>query len=88
MGNRVCQDEKCVCQDGYGGIDCSKELCPLNCSSTMGQGVCDLVGITHVNNYVVRSCRDVIIHGQGAILCSNNILKLKRSSDTLFKQII
>ncbi len=41
--HRRCVLDKCVCEQGWGGIDCQTQLCPKNCSYNMGQGTCDQV---------------------------------------------
>lgn len=39
---RVCNENgKCVCSDGFAGVDCSIEKCPKNCSESLNQGICD-----------------------------------------------
>ena len=42
-GNQFCKDSRCVCELGFGGYDCDVELCPGNCSYTLGQGECSQV---------------------------------------------
>lgn len=46
-GNRQCvmtaAGESCVCRDGWVGPDCTYRVCPSNCSSASGQGVCNTV---------------------------------------------
>ena len=49
-GNRECVEDRCACKPGFGGIDCNLELCPHNCSSAIGQGTCNLVGLG--NTYI------------------------------------
>lgn len=40
-GNGVCQsDGKCICNDGFTGIDCSLRTCPNDCS---GNGECSQI---------------------------------------------
>ena len=45
-GHGVCVDARCLCDDGFGGADCSEQLarpgCPLGCS---GHGECRAGGI-------------------------------------------
>lgn len=43
LGHRQCVDGHCVCEKGWGGINCEVELCPKNCSYNIGQGMCNLV---------------------------------------------
>lgn len=46
-GNRHCtmtsSGEQCICKDGWIGPDCSINMCPNNCSSGAGQGICNKV---------------------------------------------
>ena len=41
--NRTCVGNRCVCQEGYGGVTCETLLCPNNCSADQNQGICNQV---------------------------------------------
>lgn len=38
---RICKNRHCVCRDGFGGYDCSIEICRNNCSIHLNGGACD-----------------------------------------------
>ncbi|XP_033100156.1 multiple epidermal growth factor-like domains protein 8 [Anneissia japonica] len=40
-GNKQCVNNTCICQDGFAGVNCDLEICPLNCSYSRGQGTCN-----------------------------------------------
>ncbi|XP_063223363.1 multiple epidermal growth factor-like domains protein 8 [Bacillus rossius redtenbacheri] len=39
--NHRCSKGRCVCEEGWAGINCGTELCPNNCSVHLKQGACD-----------------------------------------------
>lgn len=40
-GHGVCAAHRCICDGGWGGVDCSQPLCPKGCSKEIGGGYCD-----------------------------------------------
>ncbi|XP_067662212.1 multiple epidermal growth factor-like domains protein 8 [Haliotis asinina] len=65
-GNRMCVEDKCVCIPGHGGYMCEIELCPNNCSISVGQGFCHEV-------YGVCICKP----GFGGSACDMNITHVR-----------
>lgn len=47
--NRVCHNNRCVCQEGTTGVFCQDLICPNNCNYDKGRGRCD-----HVSKYVLN----------------------------------
>ncbi|XP_007430507.1 multiple epidermal growth factor-like domains protein 8 [Python bivittatus] len=39
--HQECQEGRCVCKNGYTGPSCKFQVCPGNCSTHAGQGVCN-----------------------------------------------
>ena len=60
-GNRHCVGQKCVCKEGFVGMDCLIELCPLNCSQQLGSGQCNKVSIES-NIYCLSSLFSLIYY--------------------------
>ncbi|XP_071957536.1 multiple epidermal growth factor-like domains protein 8 [Antedon mediterranea] len=76
-GNRECINGICVCQTGFGGVTCELELCPLNCSYSRGQGICneDFGLCVCVNGFGGESCSE-------ELSTSNAIWTMLFNSDT------
>lgn len=41
--NRVCHNNRCVCQHGSTGVSCKDLICPNDCNHNYGHGKCDHV---------------------------------------------
>lgn len=39
-GNGICFHHRCVCNENWGGKDCSQKLCPENCGRSHNRGYC------------------------------------------------
>ncbi|XP_022797777.1 multiple epidermal growth factor-like domains protein 8 [Stylophora pistillata] len=70
-GNKKCvmtsHGEQCVCLEGWTGDDCNQQLCPNNCSLSLGQGRCNQIVGSCVcsSGFAGPDCSQVVTPGDG-----------------------
>ncbi|ESO96650.1 hypothetical protein LOTGIDRAFT_174753 [Lottia gigantea] len=70
QGHRECVEGECVCQRGFGGINCEVELCPRNCSYNLTQGECN-------HEYGMCECTDNFVGAACNIPVDTNLPRLE-----------
>lgn len=48
--NRICHNNRCVCQEGSTGVFCQDLICPNDCNHDKGHGKCDHVSLLFLYN--------------------------------------